>query len=236
MRAAIILLFALAGVLTVAVIGLYARWHEPSADLIPAHSPSSIGNQGEAPQGGRALGADDPHQIRDEIAELRARLDGLETVLADLQQVSDRVPLATVETPEAGTEDKFREKHEGTILAILAEESERQALEVKATEIRKLVDAFWKEHQLPKEDRDPVVNILIERGRRTSEIFRRLAPTGEPPAAGDPSRSEWVTAWNELKAWQEAQLLPHLDASQTEELRMFIQGVWERVFMEKRGD
>ena len=133
-----------------------------------------------------------------QIASLGARLDALAREITNMPTAEERVAVQPVSKPEPPpTEQAFRDLHERAILAIIADDRARLLSEAKRKPVVDLVAAFWRDHQLPEDGRDQVVSILMEQGRRASEIFERFQTTS--PAADDPRRPEWAATWNEFQ-------------------------------------
>ncbi len=234
MRSAIIVHFAVTGLLALAVIALYCR---PCSVGDLADPPTALPVRDGGTDGIDQLSADrkELEHSDAQIAALTARLDAIAQDIASMQTANERVAVQSVTPAAQPTAEVFRNLHEKTILAILADDRARLASEAKRKEVLELVDAFWRDHQLPEDGREQVVSLLMEQGRRANEIFERYSSGNGWPAENDPRRPEWVAAWNQFQVWRNSQILPPLDASTTEELRKHMLAVWESVFIEPHG-
>jgi hypothetical protein len=229
MRAATILHFVLTGLLALAVIALYVR----PVGVRDVAEPSTTLPMRDGATGGTDRSSADRaelERVEAQIASLSSRLDLLAQEITSVQTAEGRVavqPVSEAEPPP--TEQAFRDLHEKTILAVIADDRARVLSEAKRKEVGDLVAAFWRDHQLPEDGREQVVSILMEQGRRAEDIFGRF-PDGWP-AEDDPRRQEWSAAWSEVKKWRQSQLLPPLDAQTTDQLRALMEEVWGTVFV-----
>jgi hypothetical protein len=202
MRPALLPLYAIVGLLSVAVAVL---WFESDRGA-PTAPPQVQVHEQRSTDGGGGGALDSSTTTADQdrrITELARQLDALATEVEQLKASAGRSP-TSVPPP---TEAEFLDQHRSSVIQIMDEEQHKRDLSKAVLATRQLANSMLVKFNLPESSRPLLDEFGTEYVRRVEAVIEEFKGYSKDATRTDTVvQGLWEKRWTELNAWADGRL------------------------------